>query len=76
LARHPAVAIIDAALPTVMQSHSVFASLPADLPLIGICGEDAETCRRRTEHLPVRAWLNKPFTASQVLRALREILKA
>jgi hypothetical protein len=54
----------------------VFASLPADLPLIGICGEDAETCRRRTEHLPVRAWLNKPFTASQVLRALREILKA
>ncbi|QUV92680.1 ATP-binding protein [Chloracidobacterium aggregatum] len=76
LAQRPAAAIIDAALPTVVQSSPVFASLSTDLPLIGVCGEDAETCRHRVEHLPVRVWLSKPFTASQVLQALREVLKA
>ncbi len=76
LAQCPAVAIIDAALPTVVQNRSVFTALPTDLPLIGVCGEEAETCRHRAQGLPVRVWLNKPFTASQVLRALREVLKA
>ncbi|QUW01644.1 response regulator [Chloracidobacterium sp. MS 40/45] len=76
LAQHPAAAIIDAALPTVVQNRSALASLSTDLPLVGVCGEENETCRHRTEHLSVRVWLNKPFTASQVLRALREALKA
>ncbi len=76
LAPRPAAAIIDAALPTVGQNPSAFVALSTDLPLIGVCGEEGETCRRRVEHLPVRVWLNKPFTASQVLRALREVLKA
>ena len=76
LAQRPAAAIVDAALPTVVQGGHVLASLPADLPLIGVCGEADEAGRHQTEQLPVRAWLSKPFTASQVLQALREVLDA
>ncbi len=76
LAQRPAAAIIDATLPTVGQNPSAFAALSTDVPLIGVCSEETETCRHQAEHLPVRVWLSKPFTASQVLRALREVLKS
>lgn len=73
LAQRPAAAIIDASLPTVIQGSPVLSSLPADLPLIGVRAEGVD--QHLLEQLPVRVWLNKPFTASQVLGRLHDVLR-
>ncbi|MGQ9898479.1 MAG: response regulator [Acidobacteriota bacterium] len=73
LAQRPALAIIDANLPATTEDHSLLALLPTDLPLIVICDESKD-CHDRAKNLLVRAWLTKPFTASQVLQALRDAL--
>ncbi|OYT69937.1 MAG: hybrid sensor histidine kinase/response regulator [Chloracidobacterium sp. CP2_5A] len=79
LGQRPAAAIIDAELPalsrTLSQSGLALAlAAQPDLPLIALCKETVLGCRQRAAHLPVRAWLSKPFTAAQALRALRAAL--
>ncbi|MCS7080584.1 MAG: response regulator [Chloracidobacterium sp.] len=75
LTSRPAAAVIDALLPTTGQSGLALAhAVQPDLPLIGVCTDSPTSCRHRMAELPVRAWLDKPFTASQVLQTLRAVL--
>ncbi|MFQ3581344.1 MAG: response regulator [Chloracidobacterium sp.] len=75
LRQKPAAAIIDADLPTTgpVTLADTLAHYP-EIPIIGVCPDTTEACRHRPQALTAQSWLGKPFTALQVLRALRDVL--